>query len=345
MSIAGRGAVVPYREVKTPALLTSRSPKGNLRSGARFGRTRRAIAGWLLTREALVNLLLVAVMVSVVWGSIALHLMQQQREVNWRAERESGNLAQAAAESMGQTVASVDDALRFMRAIFLADPAHFDIIAWSDQVNQARGIALEFALLGRDGRLLADSLGPVAAPAGAPVGDFADQDFFRAHLADPTDRLFISRPIAGHAPGRWSVLLTRRIAAADGWFMGVIAASVDPSWLTRLHRSLDIGRGMVMLVGTDGRVRAIALGARSDRRARYRPTDRSGWPARRRTQMPRRGTTRWWNPLDKAREIVSFQRLPNADAYVVVGLDRAKSWRPIGSTRSNICCSPAASRC
>src|SRR5271165_721076 len=245
MSIAGRGAVVPYREVKTPASLAARSPKGDLRRGSRVGRARRAIAGWLLTREALVNLLLVAVMVSVVWGSIALHLLQQQREVSWRAERESGNLAQAAAESMGQTVASVDDALRFMRAIFLADPGHFDITAWSNQVNQARGVALEFALLGRDGRLLADSLGPVAAS-----GDFADQDFFRAHLDDPTDRLFISRPIAGHIPGRWSLLLTRRIAAADGWFMGVIAASVDPAWLTRLHRSLDIGRGMVMLVGT-----------------------------------------------------------------------------------------------
>ena len=79
---------------------------------------------WLLTPAAVVNVLLVAVMIAVVWGSIALHLMQQRGEVERRAERESNNLAQAAAESVGQTIAGVDSALRLMRAIYLADPRH-----------------------------------------------------------------------------------------------------------------------------------------------------------------------------------------------------------------------------
>ena len=55
------------------------------------------------------------------------HLMQQHREIDRRAQRESSNLAQAAAEGIRQTIASVDDALRFMRAIYMADPKHFDI--------------------------------------------------------------------------------------------------------------------------------------------------------------------------------------------------------------------------
>ena len=103
--------------------------------------SKSGIGRWLLTPDAVVNVLLVAVMVAVVWGSIALHLLQQRGEVERRAERESNNLAQAAAESVGQTIAGVDSALRLMRAIYLADPRHFDIGAWTHRVNQTREVA------------------------------------------------------------------------------------------------------------------------------------------------------------------------------------------------------------
>ena len=215
------------------------------------------LSRWLLTAEAVIHILLIAVMIAVVWGSIGLHLLQQRDEVKGRAEREIRNLAHAASESIGQTIGSFDDALRFMRAIYMADPAHFDVSAWTDRVNQTRDVALEFALIGRDGKLVASSMGPVVTP-----GDFSHNDFFQTQIDGVQDRLFISRPIPGRAAGRWSVLLTRRIAAADGWFTGVIAASVDPRWLTRLRGSLDIGHGIVIVVGTDGRIRALAQGTR-----------------------------------------------------------------------------------
>ena len=64
------------------------------RPSSKFG-----IGRWLLTLDAVANVLLVAVMVAVVWGSIALHLTQQRGEVERRAERESKNLAQAAAKA------------------------------------------------------------------------------------------------------------------------------------------------------------------------------------------------------------------------------------------------------
>ena len=127
----------------------------------------------LLRREATVNAVLVAVMVCLVWGSIGLHLHQQRAQAAAAARRDSANLAQAAAASISQAIASVDDALRFMRAIYLADPKHFDIGAWTNRANQAREVALEFALIGRDGNLMASSLPTTAAP-----GEFALADFF-----------------------------------------------------------------------------------------------------------------------------------------------------------------------
>ncbi len=277
---------------------------------------------WLLTPAAVVNVLLVAVMIAAVWGSIALHLMQQRGEVERRADRESNNLAQAAAESVGQTIAGVDGALRLMRAIYLADPKHFDIGAWTHRVNQTREVALEFALIGRDGKLMADSLGPVATQ-----GNFADHDFFRAHADSSQDRLFISQPIAGRTSGRWSELFTRRIAAADGWFNGVIAASVDPAWLMRLHRSLDIGQGTVMLVGANGRIRALALGSDPD------PARGIGGTVDLAKLLdmpdhPDRGTLNWANPVDGTPQFVSYQRLADNDAYVIVGLDAGETLAP-----------------
>ena len=286
------------------------------------GDSKSGIGGWLLSCDAIVNALLVAVMISVVWGSIALHLTQQRAEVRWRAERESNNLAQAAAESIGQTITSIDDALRFMRAIYMADPKHFDISAWTHRVNQARGVALEFALIGRDGKLMADSLGPVATQ-----GNLSDQDFFKAHTDDAQDRLFISLPIAGRDSGRWSVLLTRRIAGSDGWFIGVVAASVDPSWLIRLHRSLDIGRGTVMMVGSDGRIRALALGSGPNATRGIGGTvDLAALLGTR--AHPDRGTLDWANPVDGMRQIVSYQRLADDDAYVIVGLASDEIFAP-----------------
>jgi diguanylate cyclase (GGDEF)-like protein len=277
---------------------------------------------WLLMREALVNLLLIAVTVSGVWIGIGVHLAQQRQELERRAERESSNLAQAAAESIGQTIAGVDEALRFLRALYLADPRHFDISAWTSRINQTHGVALEFALIGRDGRMVADSLGPVDAQA-----DFSAQDFFTTQADSATDRLFVSQPIPGHAPGRWSLLFTRQIVGADDWFTGVIVASVDPSWLTRLHRSLDTGRGALMLVGADGRIRAAAVGtAPGSEQGIGKRIDLAallGTPA-----APDRGTSDWVNPVDGTRQLVSFQRLNDGGSVVIVGLDEDETFAP-----------------
>ena len=76
--------------------------------------------------------------------------------------RDSSNLAQAAAESIGQTIGGVDDALRFMRSVYTSDPKHFDLGAWASRVNRTHGVAFEFALIDRNGMLAASSLGPVS---------------------------------------------------------------------------------------------------------------------------------------------------------------------------------------
>jgi diguanylate cyclase (GGDEF)-like protein len=277
---------------------------------------------WLWTRVALVELALVAGMIAVVWCSIWLHLTQQRQEFAVHAMRDSSNLTQAAAESIGQTIGGVDDALRFMRAVYISDPKHFDVAAWASRVNQTHAVAFEFAIIDRNGTLAESSLGPVTAPI-----DFSDEEFYKAQLGDVPDRLFISRPILGRASGRWSLLFTRRLVAADGWFMGVIAASVEPTWLTRLHERLDIGRGALMLIGGDGVVRALAIGSNSDP-GKGIGLDVAHSPLLTAAAGADRGTLTWRNPVDGAQQIVSFRRIADDSSIVAVGLDSGEVFAP-----------------
>jgi diguanylate cyclase (GGDEF)-like protein len=301
------------------------APVGS-RSGTATGapRPNRRAGGprWLLAREAMAQIALVAVMIAVVWGSIALHLTQQRQEVAQRADRESANLAHAAAESIGQTIAGVDDALRFMEAVYASDPKHFDIGVWAGRANRTRGVALEFAIFGPDGKLFASSLGPANAST-----DFSDRDFFKFHVSDPAEQMFISKPILGRTSGRWSILFTRRIAAVDGWFLGVMAASVDPLWLTQLHRKLDIGRGSVLLVGGDGLIRALSLGTEPTT-GKGVGQDISQSVLLAAAAKAERGTTEWVSPIDGTRQTVSFARLPSYAAIVAVSLNTDDVFAP-----------------
>ena len=126
-------------EMKPPAGPSGRRPPSP-RAAERQGRF--SASRWLLTRGGVVELMLVGGMIAVVWCGIWLHLAQQRRAFEQQAVRDSGNLAQAAAESIGQTIAGVDDALRFMRAVYSSDPKHFDIGAWASRVNRTHGVAL-----------------------------------------------------------------------------------------------------------------------------------------------------------------------------------------------------------
>ena len=121
--------------------------------------------------------------------------------------------------------------------------------------------------------------------------------------------------------------MTRRVTAADGWFIGILVAAVDPSWLTRLHRALDTGRGALMVVGADGVIRALALGSA--------PGSMHGIGMH--IDLPGllghpgdvdRGTLEWTNPVDGAEQVVSYQRLAEYGAYVIFGLDAAEVFAP-----------------
>ena len=87
-----------------------------------------------------------------------------------------------------------------------------------------------------------------------------DRAFFKVQAEATTNELFVGKPILSETTaGKWTVELSRRIVRADGRFDGVVSASLDSRYLTRIYNSVNIGvKGYIRVIGLDGIVRATS---------------------------------------------------------------------------------------
>jgi diguanylate cyclase (GGDEF)-like protein len=85
-----------------------------------------------------------------------------------------------------------------------------------------------------EGRLTIDAATPDPAPQNR-----ADEEFFRVHRDQPDAGLYISRPMLHQ--GAYAIVLSRRITAADGHFLGVVAGSIRFSYFHELFGRLQLG--------------------------------------------------------------------------------------------------------
>jgi two-component system cell cycle sensor histidine kinase PleC len=87
--------------------------------------------------------------------------------------------------------------------------------------------------------------------------DPSDLEYVKVHLALVNPDMYISDPVIGRVSGRVMIQVSRRVDDANGRFLGILVFTLAPDDLTTLHRSVDLGRrGVIALVGADGRLRA-----------------------------------------------------------------------------------------
>ncbi|MDB5509510.1 MAG: hypothetical protein JWL93_1979 [Hyphomicrobiales bacterium] len=183
--------------------------------------------------------------------TLSLYLRQQHDRTLENARVNAANLTRAFEQHIVRSIKSVDQALLFVRTQFEIDPRGFDIDSWASHDYYLSDLAVQMAVIGSDGMMLASNM------ASSGKVNLADREHFRVHVDAPGDELFISKPVLGRVSNRWTIQLTRKIRNPDGSFGGVLVASLDPDHLSRLYDSIDIGTGgAVTLVGTDGIIRA-----------------------------------------------------------------------------------------
>jgi len=68
----------------------------------------------------------------------------------------------------------------------------------------------------------------------------ADEEYFQVHRNNPDQGLFISKPMLHR--GAYSLVLSRRISAEDGTFLGVVAGAIRFSYFHELFERLNLDR-------------------------------------------------------------------------------------------------------
>jgi signal transduction histidine kinase/CheY-like chemotaxis protein/HPt (histidine-containing phosphotransfer) domain-containing protein len=201
--------------------------------------------------RAVVHVTLLVSVLLLIWGGIWLQLQQERVATERDAIKETSNLALAFEENIIRSITAIDQVLLFVRDSYARDPGRFDLRSWAHDRPFINDQTFQLSLIDASGMLVQSNLAETSRPV-----DLSDREHFRVHMGAKPDVLFISKPVLGRVSNRFSVQFTRRIIGLDGDFLGVVVASLDPSYLARFYETLQIGHGFVMVVGLDGYVRA-----------------------------------------------------------------------------------------
>lgn len=213
---------------------------------------RQSSGNWLLQAGQYGSMLLGFSAIVLVWVGAIYFSYSEWVQTERAARQTAENLARALEEQVIRTMGAADQTLLYVRDSYAKDPQHFDISLWTHDTQFLTGAMVQVAILGKDGRLVADNI------PGAQLGiDLSDRYHFKVHVKRQVDELYISKPILGCVSHKWTIQLTRPIFMLDGSFGGVAVVSLDPQYFSRVYQSINIGEeGAVTLIGSDGIIRA-----------------------------------------------------------------------------------------
>jgi signal transduction histidine kinase/CheY-like chemotaxis protein/HPt (histidine-containing phosphotransfer) domain-containing protein len=257
------------------------------------------------------SLLFGVVGIVILWVGVLHSLSVERQGALDITVRDTGNFTRAFQEQITGIFRAVDQTLLYVRAAYIRDPDRFDIERWTEHSEFLTDPAFQVSIIGKDGYLVANSLGPVTTRL-----DLGDREHFRVPAASTTDLLFISKPVIGRVSRKWSIQLARRILGRDGAFAGVVVVSLDPLYLSQLYNSLNIGtEGVATLVGADGIIRSRVPGA-----GRGIGESLAGTLLMRAIGKSPSGNYSVFSKVDGIRRIFSYRAVEGYPLYVVVGI-------------------------
>ena len=194
--------------------------------------------------------LFAVVIIAMVWVVFAWSLWQTVREREAVLRTQDAQLANALQMQVGQLLQGVELVMAPLVARLAATPVSEASIQSLLQ-TQGRQMPAFLSLLFID----AHGRGVAASAASYPAGElYTDRDYFRAHLDPAGDALHIGGPLVGRAYGRQFFTVSRRVTAADGRFVGVLVAMLEPEQVARLFDEFPLGNDAVIaLVHRDAR--------------------------------------------------------------------------------------------
>jgi diguanylate cyclase (GGDEF)-like protein/PAS domain S-box-containing protein len=171
--------------------------------------------------------------------------------------------------------------------------------------------AQDFAVADAAGNFIYDASSTLAT---AGIGDRA---YFIKLRDDPGAGLVVSEPLESRVTKDWVFVLARRLAAADGRFVGVVLTTVRSDFFERFYSRLDIGRnGVIALWSTE-----LQQVARWPRQDEWRGGKLAGSPILERLAAGETaGSFGRSGQYDKQRRLVVFRKTADLPFVITVGL-------------------------
>jgi diguanylate cyclase (GGDEF)-like protein/PAS domain S-box-containing protein len=198
--------------------------------------------------------LLGALLIGVVWISLSFFLANERDSAERAEIQNSTNLAGALASHLSNSLGEVDRSLTVIAALYAQRPENFDLLGSLKADRSLSDAISRVSIVDRNGVVL------LSSDASLRGKNVKDRTYFSSQVEAKSNELFVGKPILSEtAAGKWTIELSRRILRADGRFDGVVSASLDSRYLTRIYNSVNIGqKGYIRVIGLDGIVRATS---------------------------------------------------------------------------------------
>jgi len=303
------------------------------------GQAGSGLAGVRLSRMVIVfaGLLLV-----IAWASVAAVLRLKWDDAVEAEIRQNTNLARALQEQTVRVLATVDQATVRLRDAAAASGGTQvpDLARYANETGLAPQILVQLSLIDASGHFVGSNLDPHGNKTGHV--DLSEREHVRVHLApallpdaqrQPDTGLFIGKPVLGKVSQKWTIQLSRRIEAADGTLLGVVVASLDPSYFQSVYQGVALGdTGGVTLVGTDGSIRARVIGGRSQGMGSV--LGDTGRFAR--NGVAAEGHYTAVSSIDMVQRLVAYRRVASYPLFVLVSTGRNEAFAAWRATRNSM---------
>jgi len=286
-----------------------------------LGLRRSAIIRWLLTIVVLTNLSFI--------GLAVFALREGRRRAVEHAVITTQNLSQVLAGNIADTIDKIDTTVRNV-----ADEAEKQLASGTIDAPRLNAFVLRqhARLPAMDGLRVVNTQGENAYGIGVTPGlrtSVADRAYFARLRSDPHAGLVISEPVLGRVSKKWSLILARRVNAADGSFAGLVYGSITLDHFVAAFSAVDVGRhGSVSLRAGD-----LALIARCPEPQDSRVIGAHNASVEMQhaiATQPESGTYYTAGGFDKIPRTYSYRQASPHPLYVIVGLSDVEylaAWR------------------
>ena len=214
---------------------------------------------------------ILGIILMAVWLAVLLGLKSLHQDAIGNQLQESNNITRVLQEQTTRVLSIIDKVtLRANESTSAASKpenalSQVDTVRLSNESGLFPEILSQFSVVSAQGQFLGSNLDPTGEKSGRP--DLSDREHIRVHLQPEmvpeankrinASGLFIGKPVLGKVSKLWTIQVSRKLLDKDGKLVGVVVASVNPTYFQGVYSFVKLGpQGNIALIGDDDFVRA-----------------------------------------------------------------------------------------